>query len=81
MELLPWDPHAPLLPGPQKQDDSSGSNCLTCSSPVDNLCHCCFAIRSGRSLVRLCRGLEAGIKEAIGEVGVFLQVSMASARQ
>ena len=63
-----------------QRQNSSGSDFLTNPLPVDNLSHRCLAIwGGGRGWGRLGRGPEAGIEEAICEVGVLLQVSVARA--
>lgn len=52
------------------------------SLPVDDLSHCCFAIRvGGRGSGRLCGGLKAVVEKAVCEVGVFLQISVASTNE
>lgn len=65
---------------PKTKQTSSDLDFLTSSLPVNDLGHCCFAIRvGGRGWGRLCRGLKAGVEEAVREVGVFLQISVARA--
>lgn len=71
-------PQAPPLSAvhrvPKKDSNSGDSDCLT-FPPVHNLRHCRFAIRAGgRSWGRPGGGLKARVEEAIGEVGVFLQI-------
>lgn len=62
------------------EQTSSGFGFQSGSLPVDDLSHGCFAIQvggGGRGV--LCRGLKAGVEEAVCEVGVFLQISVARA--